>query len=175
MIAFKKETQTARLGDPRQAFALVDMPVEIRTCPLLGWRTRITPPRVTGKSLREGEWPDVGPAVEASREDCPFCPGALVKVACRLDENRFGRPHLTRGEAFLFPNIAPYGPYSAVTVISATHYTEVGAYDPAEYLDAFLLSRDYLRQVMEKDAAIRFGAVTQNHLPASGGPVVHPH
>jgi len=62
MIAFKKETQTARLGDPRQAFALVDMPVEIRTCPLLGWRTRITPPRVTGKSLREGEWPDVGPA-----------------------------------------------------------------------------------------------------------------
>lgn len=175
MIEFKKETQVSRLGDPRRAFSPVALLVEIRTCPLLGLRTRITPPRITGKSLREGEWPDIEPAVAASREDCPFCPGVLEKVACRLDKSRFGRPHLTRGKAFLFPNIAPYGPYSAVTVISARHYTEVGAYDPGEYLDAFLLSRDYLRLVMEKDPAVRFGAITQNHLPASGGTVVHPH
>jgi hypothetical protein len=28
---------------------------------------------------------------------------------------------------------------------------------------------------MEKDAAIRFGAVTQNHLPPAAAPWCHPH
>ncbi len=174
-IAFAKTVLTARFGDPRRDFALIDAPVEVRVCPLSGLKTRLTPTRVKGASLREDEWPDIGDAVAASREGCPFCPSALRTRACALDESRFGQTRFVRGEATLFPNLAPYGPYSAVTVIGAEHYTEIGRYDPARYLDAFLASRDYVRKVQTLDPSVAFAAITQNHLPASGGTLVHPH
>jgi galactose-1-phosphate uridylyltransferase len=175
MIDFRKEEVVARFRDPRRAFAVVELPIEIRTCPLSGAVSRFTPTRVKSASLHEDEWPDVAAAVEASRADCPFCPETLLDRACALDEGRFGVAHVTRGAAFLFPNIAPYGPCSAVTVIGPEHYTEIGAYDPARYLDAFLCSRDYIRQCRATDPSLRFAAITQNHLPASGGTIVHPH
>lgn len=175
MIDFQKRLLVSRFGDPRRDFELVDLPTEVRICPLTGKISRLTAERVKGASLGEGIWPDVTRPVAASRADCPFCPAVLEAKSCRLDETRFGRKRFTRGEAFLFPNLAPYGPYSAVTVIGHEHFTEVGSYDPARYLDAFLVSRDYLAKVRELDPAMRYAVITQNHLPASGGTLVHPH
>jgi galactose-1-phosphate uridylyltransferase len=174
-IEFAKTTVVSRFGDPRRNFALADFPVEIRTCPLSGQKTRLTPQRIKGKNLREDAWPDVAGAVAASREDCPFCPATLAARACKLDAGRFGCERVVRGDAFLFPNLAPYGPYSAVTVIGAEHYVETGQYDPARYLDAFLASREYLGKVRAIDPSVAYAAITQNHLPASGGTLVHPH
>jgi len=175
MIKLDKTTWVARFGDPRQGFALVDIETEVRVCPLTGLKTRLTPLRIKGQSLHEDDWPEIADAVAASLDDCPFCPDVLATRACALDAARFGVERLTRGDAVVFPNLSPYGPYSAVTVIGREHYTEVGAYDPARYGDAFLLSRDYLRRIAAFDPAMRFGAITQNHLPASGGTLVHPH
>ncbi|MDP8222859.1 MAG: hypothetical protein P9L99_05815 [Candidatus Lernaella stagnicola] len=175
MIEFQREIVTARFGDPRREFAMVELPTEIRICPLTGHRTRITPPRVVGKNLRSTAWPDLSEPIAASYEDCPFCPDVIDQRACALDEERFGVRFMRRGKAFLFPNIAPYGPYSVVTVIGPQHYTEVGDYDADELLDAVLLSRDYLLKIRAADPAMRMGVITQNHLPASGGTLVHPH
>lgn len=166
---------TARLGDPRRDFALVELPVQVRVCPLTGRRARITPARVKGENLREDVWPDVSEAVAASRVNCPFCLEATAHTTCTFDEAHFGFARLTRSEALIFPNLAPYGPYSAVTIIGHEHYCEVGAFDPARYADAFKLSRDYLREVLARDESVRTMAITQNHLPASGGTLVHPH
>jgi len=174
-IPFVKFAMTARLGDPRANFALTDFPLEIRVCPLTGCRTRFTPVRIKGANLHEDEWPDVEPAVRESRVGCPFCPAAHAQALSTLDETRFGAKLWRRNQSVLFPNLAPYGPYSAVTILGDEHYTEVGAFDPARYVDAFLLSRDYLRRVYELDGTVRYGAITQNQLPASGGTIVHPH
>jgi UDPglucose--hexose-1-phosphate uridylyltransferase len=175
MIEFAKRTVATRFGDPRRNFELVDLTTEIRTCPLLGIRMRITPQRVIGEQLRIADWPDLTEPVAASYDQCPFCPEVIDERACALDEARFGEKFMRRGAAFLFPNLAPYGPHSAVTVIGPDHYTEVGAYDAGELLDAFDLSAQYLRRVRAIDPSIHFGAITQNHLPASGGTLVHPH
>ncbi len=174
-IEFVRYEMTARLGDPRRDFALTDFPLEIRVCPLHGRRTRFTPVRIKGANLHEDDWPDVEAAVRESRVGCPFCPEAHERALSTLDESRFGARLLRRGQSVLFPNLAPYGPYSAVAILGDEHYTEVGAFDPARYLDAFLLSRDYLRRVNEIDETVRYAAITQNHLPASGGTIVHPH
>jgi len=174
-IPLTKIELTARLGDPRRDFAMTDLPTDLRVCPLTGRHTRITVERVKGENLNEGEWPDVSDAVAASRVDCPFCPDAVDRAACTLDAQRFGVDRMTRNESVLFPNLAPYGVYSAVTIIGREHYTEVGRFDPQRYADAFLLSRDYLQKISELDEAVRYGAITQNHLPASGGTLVHPH
>lgn len=175
MIEFQKRTFVARFGDPRRHFEMVDLPTEVRVCPLTGKVSRFTAERFKSASLGETAWPDVSTPVALSRADCPFCPEVLAAKACMLEESRFGRGRFTRGEAFLFPNLAPYGPYSAVTVIGREHYTEVGAYDPAIYRDAYLVSLDYLSRVLELDPAMAFAVITQNHLPASGGTLVHPH
>lgn len=175
MIKLDKTTLVARFGDPRRDFAMVDLETQVRVCPLTGAKTRVTPKRIKGENLREDDWPDVEAAVAASYADCPFCPDVLAQRACPLDAERFGVDRLTRGDAVVFPNLAPYGPYSAVTVIGFEHYTEVGFYDAAQYRDAFLAGRDYLLRIAAFDSSIRFGAITQNHLPASGGTLVHPH
>lgn len=174
-IEFIRHKMTARLGDPRRGFAVTDFPLEIRVCPLTGHRTRFTPVRIKGANLHEDDWPDVDAPVRESRAGCPFCPEARERTLSTLDESRFGAKLLRRNESVLFPNLAPYGPFSAVAIIGNEHYTEVGAFDPARYLDAFLLSRDYLRRANELDETVRYGAITQNHLPASGGTIVHPH
>lgn len=174
-IDFVKHDLTARLGDPRRDFAIVEMNVQVRICPLTGRRARLTPERVKGENLREDIWPDIAAAVEASRGNCPFCPEATTQTTCTFDEAHFGFARLSRGEALIFPNLAPYGPYSAVTIIGHEHYRELGAFDPAKYADAFKLSRDYLGEVVARDGSVRMMAVTQNHLPASGGTLVHPH
>ncbi len=174
-LDFVHYDMVARLGDPRRGFALVDLPISIRVCPLTGRRTRFTPERIKGANLHESEWPDVKPAVEESRAGCPFCPAMRERALSTLDESRFGERLWRRGPSVLFPNLAPYGPYSAVTIVSDEHYTEVGAFDAAAYTDAFLLSRDYLQRVWELDPAASYGAITQNQLPGSGGTIVHPH
>ncbi|HPQ71739.1 MAG TPA: hypothetical protein PKW95_21620, partial [bacterium] len=82
LIELRRYELTARLGDPRRDFELVELPVQVRVCPLTGRRSRITPQRVKGESLREDVWPDVTEAVEASRANCPFCPEAVARTTC---------------------------------------------------------------------------------------------
>ena len=82
---------------------------------------------------------------------------------------------MQRGRSVLFPNLFPYGCHSAVSLFDDRHFVEIGTASPASYADCFLNCRDYLLRVLEIDPASVYMAVTQNHLPAAGGSLLHPH
>ncbi|MBE9546620.1 MAG: galactose-1-phosphate uridylyltransferase, partial [Proteobacteria bacterium] len=82
---------------------------------------------------------------------------------------------LTRGESILFPNMFPYGSYSAVAVFDEAHFTEIGGSDVQTYADCFANCAEYLKRVVDNDTEAIYTAITQNHLPSSGGSLLHPH
>jgi UDPglucose--hexose-1-phosphate uridylyltransferase len=82
---------------------------------------------------------------------------------------------MRRGHSVLFPNLFPYGRYSAVSLFDDQHFVEIGTAGPAAYRDSLLNCRDYLLRVVARDPAARYLAITQNHLPSAGGSLLHPH
>ena len=82
---------------------------------------------------------------------------------------------MTRGTSTLFPNLFPYGRYSAVSLFDNQHFVEIGSASRQSYTDSFLNCRDYLLRILAVDPAAVFMAITQNHLPSAGGSLLHPH
>jgi galactose-1-phosphate uridylyltransferase len=82
---------------------------------------------------------------------------------------------MIRGTSTLFPNLFPYGRYSAVSIFDDRHFVEIGTASLQSYTDSFLNCRDYLLRILSHDPAAVFMAITQNHLPSAGGSLLHPH
>jgi galactose-1-phosphate uridylyltransferase len=75
----------------------------------------------------------------------------------------------------LFPNLFPFGSYSAVSLIDNNHFVEIGTASLASYTNSFLNCAQYLGRVLAFDPAAIYMAITQNHLPSAGGSLLHPH
>jgi galactose-1-phosphate uridylyltransferase len=82
---------------------------------------------------------------------------------------------MRRGGSVLFPNLYPYASFSAVSLIEGEHFVEIGTASASAYADSLFNCLAYLRRVKAHDPAAVFAAVTQNHLPAAGGSLLHPH
>ena len=171
-LRFEKQTVVARIVSP--SGEAVERPVEVRVNPVTGRTSRITFSRSKEKERGGGGLP--GPPPDASQTDsCPFCRPQLERLTPRLPLEQFGAERLVRGKSVLFPNLFPYGGYSAVSLFGDEHFVEIGTATAASYTDSLLNSRDYLCRVMETDARAVYVAITQNHLPSAGGSLVHPH
>lgn len=82
---------------------------------------------------------------------------------------------MTCGESLLFPNLFPYGAYSAVSLFDNTHFVQIGTASPGSYTNSLINCADYLTRVKTIDPSATYMAITQNHLPSAGGSMVHPH
>jgi galactose-1-phosphate uridylyltransferase len=75
----------------------------------------------------------------------------------------------------LFPNLYPYGRYSAVSLFDNHHFVEIGTASAPSYYNSICNCRQYLAAVGRSDPDAQYVAITQNHLPSAGGSLVHPH
>jgi galactose-1-phosphate uridylyltransferase len=82
---------------------------------------------------------------------------------------------MTKGESILFPNLFPYGKYSAVSIFDQNHFVEIGSASAAAYANSFKNSIRYIKEILDQDPKAVYVAITQNHLPSAGGSLVHPH
>ena len=172
LLRFETRAHRARLLDP--AGRAVEKRIEIRRHPLTGRTSRITYARSEEKEAGTDRLPPPPPDAGATAA-CPFCPAQRERCTPRLDPAVFGAQRLARGGSVLFPNLFPYGPYSAVSLLSDRHFVEIGTEGAGVYGDCLCNCREYLRRVLDHDPAAVHVAVTQNHLPSAGGSLVHPH
>jgi galactose-1-phosphate uridylyltransferase len=172
MLSFKKETIQARmlLPDGRA----VARPIEVRRNPVTGRSCRITLSRAEEREPGAAALPDP-PPFAADHSGCPFCPGALAANTPRLTPELDPTGRMQKGQSALFPNLFPYGSYSAVSLFDDRHFVEIGTASPDSYADCFLNCRDYLLRILQHDPAAVYMAITQNHLPSAGGSLLHPH
>jgi galactose-1-phosphate uridylyltransferase len=116
------------------------------------------------------------PPPDADRKvECPFCRPQVMTMTPRCVEELAPSGRLTRGTSILFPNLFPYGRYSAVSLFDDTHFVEIGTASVDSYRDSFLNSAEYLRRIQTSDPKAVYMAITQNHLPSAGGSLLHPH
>ncbi|MDJ0783992.1 MAG: galactose-1-phosphate uridylyltransferase [Desulfosarcinaceae bacterium] len=172
MLMFRKERRLAHIILPDGTAA--DRPVEIRTDPITGRTCRITFSRSAEREPGTETLPAPPPsALETAA--CPFCPQNLNTHTPRLPTEICPQGRLYRGESVLFPNLYPYGQYSAVSLMDTCHFVEIGTADAQRYADCFRNCRDYLCRIHAIDPKACHWAITQNHLPSAGGSLVHPH
>jgi galactose-1-phosphate uridylyltransferase len=120
--------------------------------------------------------PDLSDIVARSLErDCPFCPENVERVTPKFVPEVCAAGRITVGDATVFPNTAPYMPYSAVAVITAEHF--VGLADLTEQMlkDAFSACQIYLQGVCDFDSSAAYCGIMWNYLPPANSSQVHPH
>ena len=152
----------------------VEQVIEIRMNPITFRTSRITLARSHEAEKGTERLPEPPPDA-GNGGDCPFCqPQVKMKTPrCRAALVPTGRS--VRGESLLFPNLFPYGAYSAVSLFGDDHFVEIGRASVSSYRDSLLNCADYLRKIIEDDPRAVFMAITQNHLPSAGGSLLHPH
>lgn len=171
-LRFESQTLTAAFRDARGREIL--RPIEVRTHPLSGRRCRITFSRSLERERGAQALPPPPPDAQRT-ETCPFCPSQLADQTPLLHADLAPQGRLRCGRSILFPNLFPYGAYSAVSLFDERHFVEIGTADADSYADSFINCADYLSKVADFDPAAVYMAVTQNYLPAAGGSLVHPH
>lgn len=152
----------------------VERLIEVRTNPITGRTSRISFSRGLQTERGTDALPEPPPEAEDT-EHCPFCGPRVAKSTPRLPSPVAPSGRLVRGESVLFPNLFPYGTYSAVSLFDQRHFVEIGTASAASYAECFMNCGEYLRQVRARTPRAVFQAIVQNHLPAAGGSLVHPH
>lgn len=148
--------------------------IQVRKNPITGRTCRIALSRIAEREKGTDSLPPLPPDAQES-SSCPFChpqvelrtPGAISDIA--------PSGSMIQGESRLFPNLFPYGRYSAVSLFDNKHFVEIGSASLSSYTDCFINCRNYLHQVLRYDPLAINMAITQNHLPSAGGSLVHPH
>jgi UDPglucose--hexose-1-phosphate uridylyltransferase len=169
---FSSETVHAHLlepdGDPGER------EIQIRLNPISGRSSRITFSRVNEKEAGADHLPPPPPAA-LQTDRCPFCRPQVLARTPRLIPQLHPAGRMRRGESLLFPNLFPYGAYSAVSLFDNTHFVEIGTASVGSYADCLVNCAEYLNRVIRHDPSAVYMAITQNHLPSAGGSMVHPH
>jgi len=171
-LRFESQTVTATFKDAQNREIL--RPIEVRTHPITGRKCRITFSRSLESERGTQALPPPPPDADRT-QDCPFCPTQLERSTPRIHPTLAPEGRLRCGRSTLFPNLFPYGAYSAVSLFDNQHFVEIGTAEPGTYADSFINCTRYLEKVAAFDPDAVFMAITQNHLPAAGGSLVHPH
>jgi UDPglucose--hexose-1-phosphate uridylyltransferase len=171
-LSFMKESITARLIAPSGED--VEKIIEIRTHPITGRTSRIALSRTGQSEPGTDAFPEPPPDARNTAH-CPFCRPQVESKTPRLFPGLSPTGRLTRGDSILFPNLFPYGSYSAVCLFDNAHFVALGTALPQSYADCFINCRNYLGQVLSHDPRAEYMAITQNHLPSAGGSLIHPH
>ncbi len=171
-LKFESQPTAARFIDP--SGRAVKKVIEIRTHPITGRTCRIAFSRINEKEAGTESLPPPPPDADQTAQ-CPFCRPQVTQKTPQLHPDLSKDGRLKQGRSLLFPNLFPYGSYSAVSLISDEHFVEIGKASVSSYADSFINSRRYLRRVLNHNPEAIYMAITQNHLPSAGGSLVHPH
>jgi galactose-1-phosphate uridylyltransferase len=171
-LTFASRTVSAKFIDPGGQW--VERPVEIRINPLTGRTCRIAFSRTNEKETGTDALPQPPPDADHT-SNCPFCRPQVDSQTPRLNPDLGDEGRLARQDSLLFPNLFPYGSYSAVSLFNNDHFVEIGRASASSYTDSFLNSCRYLARVFDHDPQAVYMAITQNHLPSAGGSLIHPH
>jgi len=172
MLSFEKKEIFARFIAPSGEWA--EKRIEIRINPISGRTARIAPGRNAEKEPGTETLPLPPPDSDVTA-DCPFCKPQVMSKTPKISTEIFPGGRLCYNDSILFPNLFPYGSYSAVSLFDNRHFVEIGTALVSSYTDSLINCRNYLSQILNHDSEAVYMAITQNHLPSAGGSLIHPH
>ena len=176
-IQFSRFESTLKILNPFQNFAEDVHTVEFRRDPLLGDTS------VYNRSLKEKVkffFGDSDPEliknlVKESAKTCIFCGDGIGKNTPRYPADLVPEGRLRTGEATLFPNLFPIGPYHSVIALSKAHFLKLSEFSPELIENGLKAARTFVNSVYRRDPLALFVAVNANYLFPAGATFVHPH
>ncbi|MDA8407311.1 MAG: galactose-1-phosphate uridylyltransferase [Deltaproteobacteria bacterium] len=171
-LSFEKEIITSKFIAPSGED--IEKRVEVRINPVSGRTSRIAFGRGAEKEPGTESLPLPPPNADDTA-GCPFCKPQVMSKTPRILADIFPGGRFCYNNSILFPNLFPYGRYSAVSLFDNQHFVEIGASSVSSYADCFINCRNYLCHILESDPEAVYMAITQNHLPSAGGSLLHPH
>jgi UDPglucose--hexose-1-phosphate uridylyltransferase len=171
-LTFGKETVTAKFIAPSGED--VEKHIEVRINPISGRTSRIALGRGAEKEPGTESLP-LPPPNAGDTDSCPFCRPQVMSRTPQISSDIIPTGRLCYNDSVLFPNLFPYGGYSAVSLVDNGHFVEIGTASVSSYTDCFINCRNYLRHILAHDSEAFYMAITQNHLPSAGGSLLHPH
>ena len=171
-LTFDSQSVSAKFIGPSGTIA--ERLIEIRTNPITGRTCRISFSRIDEKEPGTAALPPPPPDATQTAQ-CPFCRPQVSSKTPQLHPDLSSTGRLTQGDSLLFPNLFPYGSYSAVSLFDNTHFVEIGNASTDAYANSFLNCSQYLAKINDHDPQAVYMAITQNHLPSAGGSLIHPH
>jgi UDPglucose--hexose-1-phosphate uridylyltransferase len=171
-LCFEKKMVVAKFIDPSGEY--VERQIEVRINPVSGRTSRIAFGRGAEREPGAEALP-LPPPNAGDTGNCPFCRPQVTSKTPRIFSDICPDGRLCCNESLLFPNLFPYGSYSAVSLFDNRHFVEIGTASTCSYADSFINSGNYLRHILGYDPEACYMAITQNHLPSAGGSLIHPH
>jgi galactose-1-phosphate uridylyltransferase len=171
-LRFDSQSVSAKFIDPSGTIA--ERIIEIRTNPVTGHTCRISLSRIDENEPGTESLPHPPPDADRTAQ-CPFCRPQVNAKTPQLHPDLSSSGRMAQGDSLLFPNLFPYGSYSAVSLFDNTHFVEIGKASTESYANSFLNCSRYLAKIKKHDPAAVYMAITQNHLPSAGGSLLHPH
>jgi galactose-1-phosphate uridylyltransferase len=171
-LRFHKKTIVSQLVEP--SGRAIERQIEVRVNPVTGRTARVAISRAMEGEPETAQLPQAPPGASASYA-CPFCDANLARQTPRLPKALAVGERLQFESSRLFPNLYPYGRYSAVSLFDNQHFVEIGKASALSYYNSICNCRQYLAAVEKADPEARYVAITQNHLPSAGGSLIHPH
>ncbi|MEZ4526054.1 MAG: galactose-1-phosphate uridylyltransferase [Desulfobacterales bacterium] len=172
MLSFEKKDIFAKFISP--SGELAEKRIEIRVNPISGRTCRIALGRSAEKEPGTESLP-LPPPNGNDTANCPFCNPQVLSKTPKIHCDILPEGRLCCNRSILFPNLFPYGTYSAVSLFDNQHFVEIGTASSSSCADCFLNCRNYLRRIHAYDSEAVYMAITQNHLPSAGGSLLHPH
>ena len=171
-LAFDKQDIHSRILMPDGR--VEEKRIEIRTNPITGRTCRVTFSRAQENEPGADRLPEPPPFADDT-STCPFCTERVETHTPGLVPELAPEKRLKRGDSILFPNLFPYGAYSAVSLFDDRHFVEIGTASVDSYANCLLNCADYLKRIRQCDPPAIYLSITQNHLPSAGGSLLHPH
>jgi galactose-1-phosphate uridylyltransferase len=170
-IEFKSTISQTRFLDPRQGFQEARVESELRIDPLTGASSRIC--HFARLKFRES---NLAALAEESQPGCPFCPEALEQRTPRFPPDIISEGKIVQGEAIVIPNLFPYDAYSAVTIMTRSHFLPLSCFSAELLLNAFESSLQFVHRIQDKEAGkVLYPFIFWNFSPPSGSSQLHPH
>ena len=171
VLAFRRERLENTFLDPRDGFRPRTEVLEVRFDPLTGRTAHVA--HLGAIRPVPLSWAEVD--VPARRVHCPFCPERREAATPCFPPDLIPEGRLSRGEALVVPNIAPYDQVSAITILTHRHLVPMTDFTESQLVDALTVTLDFLRRVRPRLSSTAAALLCWNYMPPSGGGLVHPH
>ncbi|MBI4333357.1 MAG: hypothetical protein HY673_18995 [Chloroflexi bacterium] len=170
-VVFRSKLFHQKILDPNSNFEPALLPLEVRWDTLTGHMAIIQEFRFRGQLPK----PDYSTLIEKTRPVCPFCPRSGGDVSPRFPPEFIAEGKLTCQGIDVIPNFNPYATYSAIAILSRTHFLELKELSREVVVGGLLACQEYLKRVAAFDRRAKYMSINWNYLPPAGGSVIHPH
>lgn len=167
---FKKERSEATILDFTDGFREKKITIETRTDAFTRRVSRV----VTFRWKLPASSHD-RPAIDKSRDTCPFCPERIKDHTPRFPPDLIPEGRIQHNATTIIPNAFPYCQYCGVAIFSGDHYLSMDRITKETLLNALEASLLFFKRVNRYDSRVRYPSINWNYMPTSGGSLFHPH